>query len=84
MHRPLALVGQGLVGLVIAALLRLRTSRPLVALARRCTASQRANFGIYLPEWLTSCNKAGHLLGHDGRGAGVPGLAVGGVGEMLE
>ena len=50
--------GLGLVGLEIAALLLFRMSCPLTLVARRYSVSQRANFDIYLPEWLARHNKA--------------------------
>lgn len=50
-------IGLGLVGLEIVALLLFRMSCPLTVVARRYTDSQRANFDIYLPEWLARHNK---------------------------
>lgn len=49
--------GLGLVGLEIATLFLFRMSCPLTVVARRYSASQRANFDIYLPEWLARHNK---------------------------
>ncbi len=44
-------------GLEIIALLRFRMRCPLTVVARRYSDSQRANFDIYLPEWLARHNK---------------------------
>lgn len=49
--------GLGLVGLEIATLVLFRMSCPLTVVARRYSASQRANFDIYLPEWIARHNK---------------------------
>lgn len=49
--------GLGLVGLEIVTLLVFRMSCPLTVVARRYSDSQRANFDIYLPEWLARHNK---------------------------
>lgn len=49
--------GLGLVGLEIATLLLFRLSCPLTVIARRYSDSQRANFDIFLPEWLARHNK---------------------------
>ncbi|MBL8000807.1 MAG: hypothetical protein JNL05_02490 [Flavobacteriales bacterium] len=49
--------GPGLVGLEVATLLVFRMSCPLTVVARRYSGSQRANFDIYLPEWLARHNK---------------------------
>ncbi|MBK6628278.1 MAG: hypothetical protein IPJ87_07050 [Flavobacteriales bacterium] len=49
--------GLGLVGLEIATLVVFRMSCPLTVVARRYSDSQRANFDIYLPEWLARHNK---------------------------
>ncbi len=50
-------MGLGLVGLEIIALLLFRMSCPLTVVARRYSDSQRANFDIFLPEWLARHNK---------------------------
>ena len=49
--------GLGLVGLEIATLVLFRMSCPLTVVARRYSSSPRANFDIYLPEWLARHNK---------------------------
>ena len=49
--------GLGLVGLEIVTLLVFRMSCPLTVVARRYSSSPRANFDIYLPEWLARHNK---------------------------
>jgi hypothetical protein len=53
-----------LVGIVLAEIVVLwlnRWSCPLTAVAARYTDDRRANFDIYLPEWLARYNK--HLFG---------------------
>lgn len=50
--------GLGLVGLEVLTLLVFGMSCPLTVLARRLSGSQRANFDIFLPEWLARHNKA--------------------------
>ena len=47
----------GLVGLELVALLLFRWSCPLTVVARRYSASTKANFDIYLPHWLAKYNK---------------------------
>ncbi|MBV6404241.1 MAG: hypothetical protein IT228_13095 [Flavobacteriales bacterium] len=49
--------GLALVGLEVVTLLLFRLSCPLTVVARRYSDSQRANFDIYLPEWLARHNK---------------------------
>lgn len=49
--------GLGLVGIEVLTLLIFGMSCPLTVLARRLSGSQRANFDIYLPEWLARYNK---------------------------
>ncbi|MCO5275484.1 MAG: hypothetical protein M9900_11275 [Flavobacteriales bacterium] len=49
--------GLGLVGIEVLTLLAFGMSCPLTVLARRLSGSQRANFDIYLPEWLARHNK---------------------------
>ena|SRR5689334_17208661 len=50
-------VGLALVGLETLVLLLFRSHCPLTLVARRYSASERANFDIYLPEWLARYNK---------------------------
>jgi len=50
-------VAAALVGLEILVLLLFRMSCPLTVMARRYSSSTRANFDIYLPEWLARYNK---------------------------
>ena len=50
--------GLGLVGIEVLTLLVFGMSCPLTVLARRLSSSQRANFDIFLPEWLARFNKA--------------------------
>ncbi len=47
-----------LVGIEVHTLLVFGMSCPLTVLARRLSSSQRANFDIFLPEWLARYNKA--------------------------
>ncbi len=47
----------GLVGLEVITLLINRMTCPLTPLARRYSDSSKANFDIYLPEWLARWNK---------------------------
>jgi hypothetical protein len=56
-HR-LALAFIGIVAVEVLILLVNRMSCPLTAIAGRYTDDRRANFDIYLPEWLARHNKA--------------------------
>lgn len=51
----------GIVLLEVVVLWLNRWSCPLTAVAARYTANRRANFDIYLPEWLARYNK--HIFG---------------------
>jgi polyferredoxin len=53
----LSLVFAGIVLIEILVLLLNRWSCPLTAIAARYTSDRRANFDIYLPEWLATHNK---------------------------
>ena len=59
-HR-LALTFIGIVAVEVLILLVNRMSCPLTAIAGRYTDDRRANFDIYLPEWLARYNK--HIFG---------------------
>lgn len=52
----------GLIGAEVAVLLIFRLSCPLTVVARRYSHSTRANFDIYLPEWLARHNKTIYSL----------------------
>ena len=56
-HR-LALTFIGIVAVEVLILVFNRMSCPLTAIAGRYTDDRRANFDIYLPEWLARHNKA--------------------------
>ena len=56
-HR-LAFVFIGIVAVEVLILVVNRMSCPLTAIAARYTDDRRANFDIYLPEWLARHNKA--------------------------
>ncbi|MBL0127881.1 MAG: hypothetical protein IPP83_10595 [Flavobacteriales bacterium] len=50
-------IALGLIGLEVLALLLFRWSCPLTVVARKYSASTKANFDIYLPHWLAKYNK---------------------------
>jgi hypothetical protein len=56
-HR-LSLVFIGIVAVEVLILVVNRMSCPLTAIAARYTDDRRANFDIYLPEWIARYNKA--------------------------
>ncbi len=53
----LAALFVGIVGVEVAVLLVNRMTCPLTHVAARYTSDRRANFDIYLPEWLARHNK---------------------------
>ncbi|REJ85756.1 MAG: hypothetical protein DWQ36_08235 [Acidobacteria bacterium] len=56
-RRTLALVFVAIVAVEVVVLLFNRMACPLTAVAARYTEDRRANFDIYLPEWLARHNK---------------------------
>jgi Na+/melibiose symporter-like transporter len=54
--------GLGLIGVEVAVLLFFRLSCPLTVVARRYSDPAKANFDIFLPEWLARHNKTIYSL----------------------
>jgi len=53
-----AWIALAIIGLECGVLLLFKMACPLTLVARRYSTSTKANFDIYLPEWLARCNKS--------------------------